>query len=225
MKSQNNTKYRLFRRSTGIYFLQDNQTGRQQSLKTREKGVAQALLHASNEAHRQPFLNLQLARTYLNAADPKMVTRTWQEVMEELTRNKRGSTQERYARAIEDRAFDPIRQLPVIESRSEHFLKVLANQRSSTNLYLRRIHNFALGMDWLLKPIIPRLEWPKVVYGEKRAITGRAAPGCKAPFMGTGGRYRRGQPSWLPRWLRFTGRRSAIRRMPIVSYAENHADP
>lgn len=45
------------------------------------------------------------------------------------------------------------------------------NQRSSTNLYLRRIHNFALGMDWLLKPIIPRLEWPKVVYGEKRAIT------------------------------------------------------
>ena len=40
MKSQRNTKYRLFRRSTGIYFLQDNQTGRQQSLKTREKGAA-----------------------------------------------------------------------------------------------------------------------------------------------------------------------------------------
>lgn len=133
--------------------------------------MAHALLHASNYAHCQPFLNLQLARTYLNAADPKRVTRTWQEVMEELTRNKRGSTQERYGRAIEDRAFDPIRELPVMESRSEHFLKVLANQRSSTNLYLRRIHNFALGMDWLLKPIIPRLEWPKVVYGEKRAIT------------------------------------------------------
>ncbi len=100
-----------------------------------------------------------------------MVTRTWQEVMDALARNKRGSTQERYARAINDRAFDPIRALPVMESRSEHFLEVLANQRSSTNLYLRRIHNFALGMDWLLKPIIPRLEWPKVVYGDKRAIT------------------------------------------------------
>ena len=79
MKTSN--KYRLFRRSNGIYFLQNNQNGQQQSLKTRNKAEAQSLLHASNEAHRQPFLNLQLAKTYLKATDPKMVTRTWQVVM------------------------------------------------------------------------------------------------------------------------------------------------
>jgi len=44
----------------------------------------------------------------------------------------------------------------------------------STNVYLRRIHNHALWMDWLLKPVIPRLQWPKPVFKQKRAITGRA---------------------------------------------------
>jgi hypothetical protein len=51
------------------------------------------------------------------------------------------------------------------------FFKVLATGKTATNVYLRRIHNFALGMDWLLKPVIPRRVWPKVVYGQKRGIT------------------------------------------------------
>ena len=50
-------------------------------------------------------------------------------------------------------------------------MKVLENKKPSTNVYLRRVHNFALGMDWLLKPVIPRREWPPVVYGKKRGIT------------------------------------------------------
>jgi integrase len=41
----------------------------------------------------------------------------------------------------------------------------------STNVYLRRIHNHALGMEWLLKSVIPRLQWPKPVFKAKRAIT------------------------------------------------------
>ena len=77
-------KYRMFRRQSGVYFIQDNETGRQQSLRTRNKQEAETLLHASNESHRQPFLNLQIARTYLMGADPKMVTRNWQEVMEKI---------------------------------------------------------------------------------------------------------------------------------------------
>ena len=39
-----------------------------------------------------------------------------------------------------------------------------------TQRYLRRIHNHALGMEWLLKSVIPRLQWPKPVFKEKRAI-------------------------------------------------------
>jgi hypothetical protein len=41
----------------------------------------------------------------------------------------------------------------------------------STNVYLRRIHNHALGMEWLLKSVIPRLQWPRPVFKAKRAIT------------------------------------------------------
>lgn len=164
-------KYRMFRRRSGVYFIQDNETGKQQSLRTKNKVEAETLLSASNEANRQPFLNLQIARTYLMGTDPKMVTRTWQEVMGKIVSLKQGPTQLRWSVAICDRAYNSIRTLPLLETRADHFLAVLANNKSSTNVYLRRIHNFALSMDWLLKPIIPRREWPKVTYGKKRAIT------------------------------------------------------
>jgi integrase len=59
----------------------------------------------------------------------------------------------------------------VAETRPEHFYRALADGKVSTNVYLRRIHNHALGMEWLLKSVLPRLQWPKPVYEDKRAIT------------------------------------------------------
>ena len=53
----------------------------------------------------------------------------------------------------------------------EHFLRALEQGKVSTNVYLRRIHNFALAMNWLPWPVIVKAHWPKVVYGDKRAIT------------------------------------------------------
>jgi hypothetical protein len=54
MKRTSKSKYRMFRNHrTGIYFIQDNQTGRQESLRTRDKTEAARLLNARNEAHRQ----------------------------------------------------------------------------------------------------------------------------------------------------------------------------
>jgi hypothetical protein len=44
-------KYRLFKPTTGIYFIQDNATGKQESLRTRNKQEAQCLLNARNEAY------------------------------------------------------------------------------------------------------------------------------------------------------------------------------
>ena len=41
----------------------------------------------------------------------------------------------------------------------------------STNIYLRRIHNFALGMNWLPVPVLAKRMWPGFRFGEKRAIT------------------------------------------------------
>ena len=64
-----------------------------------------------------------------------------------------------------------IRHLRVAETRPEHFDRALADGKVSSNVFLRRIHNHALGMEWLLKSVIPRLQWPKPVFKEKRAIT------------------------------------------------------
>ena len=91
--------------------------------------------------------------------------------MDEIAKLKRGATRTRWLVAIKDKAFDSIRNLVIIETRPEHFLRVLENAKVSTNVYLRRIHNFALEMNWLPWPVIVEAHWPKIVFKDKRAIT------------------------------------------------------
>ena len=84
---------------------------------------------------------------------------------------KQGETRHRHVTAMRDKAFDLIRDMALLETRAEHFLKVLRVGTVATNVYLRRLHNFALDMNWQPKSILPRKQWPKPVYQEKRAIT------------------------------------------------------
>ena len=148
-------RYRKFKRTWGTYYAYDNVTGNSVSLKTRVKAEADQKVNAMNETERQPGISLGLARVYLNATDPKLATRTWQEVMEHIVEKKTDETRRRWDVAIKDKNFDCIRNLKVAETRPEHFDRALADGKVSTNVYLRRIHNHALGMDWLLKPVIP----------------------------------------------------------------------
>ena len=161
----------LVRRPWGVFYLKHKITGEQKSLKTSDKHEAQRILQAHNESESQPHFNLSLARVYLNGADPKLATRTWQEVMENIVAKKTDETRRRWEVAIKDRNFDCLRNLRVAETRPEHFDRALADGKVSTNVYLRRIHNHALGMEWLLKTVIPRLQWPRPVFKVKRAIT------------------------------------------------------
>ena len=69
-------KYRLFQRTNGFFYWQDNETCRQGSLRTKVRKAAEMLLHAKHEAHRLPTLNLTMAPAYLSAHDFKMSTRT-----------------------------------------------------------------------------------------------------------------------------------------------------
>jgi hypothetical protein len=73
--------------------------------------------------------------------------------MDELVKLKTDQTQDRWQTAIKDKAFDSIRHLPILETRPEHFLSVLEAGKVSTNVYLWRIHNFALDMTWLPWPV------------------------------------------------------------------------
>lgn len=91
--------------------------------------------------------------------------------MTEIIATKTGPTRERWEYARMDKAFDSIRNRKVVETNAEHFLAVLKAGSISTNVYLRRAHNFAIGMNWLPWPVLPKLNWPAVRYKEKRAIT------------------------------------------------------
>jgi hypothetical protein len=52
-------------------------------------------VNAMNETERQSGINLGLARVYLNATDPKLATRTWQDVMENIITKKTDDTLKR----------------------------------------------------------------------------------------------------------------------------------
>ena len=165
-------RYRLFLRSNGgNFYLQDNLTGKQESLRTTDRAMAESLLHARNEAVRQPELNIQLARAYLAAGDPLSLGRNWQMVMDALVKTKSGVTQERYARATRDPAYDVIRKIPVLQTQPEDLLMVIERGGTATNEFMRRIHCFALDMNWLPRAVLPRRQWPSMKFKEKRGIT------------------------------------------------------
>jgi integrase len=165
-----NQRFILFRRS-GVFYCEDTMTRKQTSLRTKDQAEARTLLHAKNEACWQPVLNLQIARAYLSAADPSVATRTWQTPMDEMTKLKTGPTRIRHERAMKDEAFDMIRDLPILQTQATHFLRVLEAGTVTTNVFLRRVHNFALDMNWLPWPVLPKKQWPQVRFNEKRAVT------------------------------------------------------
>src|SRR5580658_7863034 len=135
-KSVMKQRFIMFRRA-GVYYSEDTTTRQQHSLRTKDEG------------HRQPVLNLHIARTYLTATDPEIAKRTWQAPMDEMSRTKTGPTLIRYKRAMQDMAFNIIRDLPILETHSVQFLQVLETGSVATNVFLRRLHNFALDMNWL----------------------------------------------------------------------------
>jgi integrase len=163
--------FRLYRRK-GIYYCHNNDTGQQESLRTCDKGAARRLLHAKNEAVQMGTLNLQIARAYMVAVDPHMPKRTWREVIRFIIEEKEeGPSRRRWENAEKDKALAGLWKLRVVETRADRLLRMLKKGTVSTNAYLRRLHNYALDMNWLAWPILPKKRWPKIVYGEKRGIT------------------------------------------------------
>lgn len=170
-------RFRLFRRgkhhqgTNGVFYLEDTESGQRTSLHTTDRKVADRLLHARREAHVQPHISLQIARVYVAAADPGMLTRNWRDVMNAIVQTKHGETAHRWATVGKDKALQPLMGMALMETRSEHLLNVLTAGTVSTNVYLRRLHNFATDMNWLLAPVLVKKQWPKPVYQLKRAIT------------------------------------------------------
>jgi hypothetical protein len=111
------------------FWPRDGETGEQETLRTKDK-AALRLLHSKNEACQQPILNLQIARTYLTPRDPEIRKRARQTVMNEMVLTKKNATRIQWDGAIKDRAFDLLRDRPLLETRAEHFLEALRREPS-----------------------------------------------------------------------------------------------
>jgi hypothetical protein len=60
------SRYRLIRRGVrnGAFYCVDTKTGKRTSLRTGNEDEARQIVHAQNQALRQPVLNLQIAKAY-----------------------------------------------------------------------------------------------------------------------------------------------------------------
>jgi hypothetical protein len=159
-------QFRMYARADrhGTYYWEDTISRQQGSLKTKERDQAKNLLHAKNETARQPHLNRELGRVYLKAADPAFATRTWQDAIDSYCgrQHLRESSRERPRRAFGGKQFDLIRGVIITETSTELFLDVLKKAgNSSTNHYLRRLHNYAINLGWLPWQVVPPLSWPR----------------------------------------------------------------
>ena len=145
-------------------------TGRQVSLKTRDRQAAELLLTGLNEGTRDAQVSREVGLAYLSCSDPDAKKRTWGWVFEQVlnTKSKETDNHRRWSVAIKDKSFNSIRTMPLIDTRSDHFLKVLQAGTVSSNVYLKRIHNFALDMCWLARPVIVKRQWPKVRHKKAR---------------------------------------------------------
>ena len=167
------TRYRLIRRGNrgGAFYCVDTQTGKRTSLRVASEDEAHQLIEAKNQSQRQPMLNLQIARAYLAGTDSAMNTRTWQQAIEALAETKHDSNRIRWRSVLKDSALAPLWSRVIIETSGELLFKLLQAGTVSTNVFLRRLHNFCVDMNWLPWPLIPKRQWPAVQYKEKRAIT------------------------------------------------------
>ncbi len=71
-------------------------------------------------------------------------------------------TRDRKERAFRSRPFAMLRTLPFFDTEAIHVLSVLKHIETgnSTHHYMRRLHNFALNLGWLLMPIMADAAWP-----------------------------------------------------------------
>jgi integrase len=166
-------RYRLIQRGTrgGGFYCVDTKTGKRTSLGTTDKDAATQILFAKNQAERQPMLNLQLAKAYLQGSDSAMNERTWGTALESLVETKLGANKVRWQTFQKDKAMAPLLQKVLVQTEGELLLKTIRSGTVSTNVFLRRLHNFCVDMNWLPWPLVPKRQWPVVRFKEKRAVT------------------------------------------------------
>ena len=164
----------LVERPSGIFYAENSHKERV-SLRTKNRGVAEDILRGHKASVEKPNFAYKVALAYLGETDPEAPSRTWLDVIEAyIKRSAAGPTRNRLETAKKDKALQKILKLNLLQDRPRQaglFFEALNAGGISTNVFLRRFHNFALDMGYLAVPIIPRRQWPKVRYATKKAVT------------------------------------------------------
>ena len=105
-------RYRVIQRSErgGMCYCFDTETGARPSLHTKDRKEAERLVAHKNEALKNPTINRRNGMAYLGADDPALTTRTWDDVMADIIKDKTEKTLYRWQTAIKDPALDLIRK-------------------------------------------------------------------------------------------------------------------
>src|SRR5436190_1363311 len=119
-------RFWLFKRGP-IFYVEDSETGKKESLQTTDRKEAERLRIARNEAAGNPLLGLNLAKAYLSASDPMLGKRTWSLVMVEFCRHGQDVSRERRRRAITSPVFNSLRDRRIIETRADDLRAVLSD--------------------------------------------------------------------------------------------------
>ncbi len=166
-------RYRLIRRGLrgGTFYCVDSKTKKRISLGKASEDEAQQIIDAKNQAERQPMLNLQIAKAYLSGTDAETSSRTWAKALEFHTLSKKDGNKKRWLTVAKDQALADLLPKVIIETHGDDLLKALQKGTVSTNIFLRRLHNFCVDMNWLAWPLLPKRQWPAVRFREKRAVT------------------------------------------------------
>ena len=163
-------RFTMFRRGT-MFYCEDRTTGQQKSLQTKDETEASKIVQAKNDAINQPLMNLVMAKTYLALQDPKLITRTWADVMERFCKRDKEPTRIRHERAVRTKPMQFLHDKRLVETTADDFFHAMSLGKNSTVAFLQTMHNDALGMGWIPSPILPRKLWPKVKKKIRRAIT------------------------------------------------------
>jgi len=163
-------RYWLYRRG-GVYYIHDSETGARESLHTRSKQEAEQIRTTRNMTSARPVIGMSLAKAYLTSQDPKLLARTWQDVVDEFCSRGKPETQQHRRRVSKRRPQSLLLNVKLLETNNEDLIKILKSGGVMTNAFVRCLHNLAVGLGWLPWPILSAKLWPKVETKPKRAIT------------------------------------------------------
>jgi hypothetical protein len=123
-------RYRLYRRN-GTYYTHETETGKQLSLRTKNREEAAAMVAARNQAAAQPVLNVAMAKVYLSAKSPELLTRTWGELIELMLKSYEGPTAKRWDKFRRSAPMRVLANLPIYMTEASHLLAVLDHKKAA----------------------------------------------------------------------------------------------